>query len=253
MIASSSTHLSSLLMSQDGITGSVDIKIVPLRNDRKLTRETKVQLNNPRGLVNKVLYGEAPLRGPTPSLLYTIFDGNGNPFIYFPLKNDTPFTYWCRTSHSIAVASRRARGQLPPPDLLSQTNQVCGWICFLFRLSYFGYSDLQLFAIFIFEVNFSGTYLITSAENNVSEPPNLKIFRRDSARPHKARAFGTCDNASPPPPPPLQKTYLRPCIPFDFCKYTAFRNMKKLQTRKFYRIFHSHKFFFEPFQVFPAN
>ncbi|XP_073231084.1 MAGUK p55 subfamily member 4-like [Porites lutea] len=28
----------------DGITGSVDIKIVPLRNDRKLTRETKVSL-----------------------------------------------------------------------------------------------------------------------------------------------------------------------------------------------------------------
>ena len=45
-----------------------------------------------------------------------------------------------------------------------------------FRLSYFGYSDLQLFAIFIFEVDFSETYLMTSTENNVSEPPNLKIF-----------------------------------------------------------------------------
>ena len=44
-----------------------------------------------------------------------------------------------------------------------------------FRLSYFDYSDLQLFAIFTFKVDFSETYLMTSAENNVSEPPNLKI------------------------------------------------------------------------------
>ena len=70
-----------------------------------------------------------------------------------------------------------------------------------FRLSYFGYSDLQLFAIFIFEVNFSETYLMTSAGNNVSEAPNLKIFRGDTARPpYKACAFGTCDNAPPPVP-----------------------------------------------------
>ena len=45
-----------------------------------------------------------------------------------------------------------------------------------FRLSYFDYSDLQLFAIFIFEVDFSETYLMTSAENCISEPPNLKFF-----------------------------------------------------------------------------
>ena len=41
-----------------------------------------------------------------------------------------------------------------------------------FKLSYFDYSDLQLFAIFIFEVDF---YPLTSAENSVSEPPNLKF------------------------------------------------------------------------------
>ena len=41
-----------------------------------------------------------------------------------------------------------------------------------FRLSYFDYSDLQLYAIFIFEVHFLETYLMTSAENGVSEPPN---------------------------------------------------------------------------------
>ena len=45
-----------------------------------------------------------------------------------------------------------------------------------FRLSYFDYSDLQLFAIFIFEADFSETYVMTSAENSVSEPPNVKNF-----------------------------------------------------------------------------
>ena len=68
-----------------------------------------------------------------------------------------------------------------------------------FRLSYFGYSEMQLFAIFIFKVTFSETYLMTSVENNVSEPPNLKISQGDTARPpYRARAFGTCDNALPP-------------------------------------------------------
>ena len=64
-----------------------------------------------------------------------------------------------------------------------------------FRLNCFDYSDLQLFALFIFDVDFSKTYLKTSAENSVSEPPNLKIF---SPRPlYKVRAFGTRDNALP--------------------------------------------------------
>ena len=40
-------------------------------------------------------------------------------------------------------------------------------------ISYFDYSDLQLFAIFIFEVDFSETYLMTSAENSVLEPPRF--------------------------------------------------------------------------------
>ena len=51
-----------------------------------------------------------------------------------------------------------------------------------FRLCYFDYSDLQLFAIFRFEVDFSETYLMTSAKNSVSEPPNLKIFWRRTPR-----------------------------------------------------------------------
>ena len=46
---------------------------------------------------------------------------------------------------------------------------------------------------------------MTSVENNVLEPPNLKIFRGDTARPpYKARTLGTCD--IPLPRPPLQKT-----------------------------------------------
>ena len=47
------------------------------------------------GLLNKVLYGDAPPRGPTPyqlTLLFTICDQKGNPFVYRPLKNVTPFT-----------------------------------------------------------------------------------------------------------------------------------------------------------------
>jgi len=47
--------------------------------------------------------------------------------------------------------------------------------------SYFDYSDLQLFAIFIFEVDFSVTYLMTSAENSVWEPPNP--VEEDTPRP----------------------------------------------------------------------
>ena len=58
--------------------------------------------------------------------------------------------------------------------------------------SYFDYSDLQLFAIFIIEVDFLETYLMTSIENSISEPPNLKIFPDP---PYKASAFGTHDNA----------------------------------------------------------
>ena len=68
-----------------------------------------------------------------------------------------------------------------------------------FRLFYFGYSDLQLFAIFILEVNFSETYLMTGVDNNISEPLKFEIFGGVTARPpYKARAFGTCDNVSPP-------------------------------------------------------
>ena len=48
---------------------------------------------------------------------------------------------------------------------------------------------------------------MTSAENSVSEPPNLENFLgEETPTPrYKARAFGTSDNASPPPPPPRQK------------------------------------------------
>ena len=72
-----------------------------------------------------------------------------------------------------AVASGEARGAAAP---LGRTcwdrhiKSVDGFV--FFKLSYFDYSDLQLFAIFIFEVDF---YHLTSAENSVSEPPNWKF------------------------------------------------------------------------------
>ena len=53
-----------------------------------------------------------------------------------------PWTYWAR-----------------------QIKSVDGFV--FFRLSYFDYGDLQLFAIFILKVDFSETYLMTSAENSV--------------------------------------------------------------------------------------
>ena len=51
---------------------------------------------------------------------------------------------------------------------------------------------------------------MTSAENNVLDPPNLEFFffwgGGTARRPYKARAFGTCDNA--PPPHPITKDLL---------------------------------------------
>ena len=46
------------------------------------------------------------------------------------------------------------------------------------EISYFDCSDLQLllFAIFIFGVAILETYLMTSVDDSVSEPPNLEIF-----------------------------------------------------------------------------
>ena len=49
---------------------------------------------------------------------------------------------------------------------------------------------------------------MTSAENSISEPPNLKIFwgRILTPRPpYKALALGTLDNAPHLPPPPITK------------------------------------------------
>ena len=44
-----------------------------------------------RGVLNKVLQWEAPLRDPTLTLSYTTFEGT--PFGYLLLTNATPFTY----------------------------------------------------------------------------------------------------------------------------------------------------------------
>ena len=41
------------------------------------------------GVINKVLYGEATSRGPTP--LYTIFDIIGIPFVYLFIEKWYPF------------------------------------------------------------------------------------------------------------------------------------------------------------------
>ena len=67
-------------------------------------------------------------------------------------------------------------GSVPDPNLEIRCVCVCVGGDVFFSLGYFDFSDLQLFAIFIFKVDFSETYLMTSAENRVSDPPNLKLF-----------------------------------------------------------------------------
>ena len=80
-------------------------------------------------------------------------------------------------TRAVASGGGGGGGQLPPPPWTCwarHIKSVDGLV--FFRLSYSDYSDLQLFAIFIFEVDFSETYFLTSAKKSVSEPPNLKIF-----------------------------------------------------------------------------
>ena len=103
-------------------------------------------------------------------------------------------------------------GQLPPPppDLLSQTNQVWVWICLLYTQLFWLYSDLQSSAIFILEVDFLEPYPMTSAVNNVSEPPNLKIFWGRIPPDPPTRLMPLELTIMHPPPPLLQKTELGP-------------------------------------------
>ena len=107
---------------------------------------------------------------------------------------------WLAVDSFISAAKLRGgnRGScLPPPppgpvkpDIFKSVDGFA-----FFRLSCLDHSDLQLFALFIFDVDFSKTYLKTSAENSVSEPPNLKIFPPRSL--YKVRAFITRDNVLP--------------------------------------------------------
>ena len=104
---------------------------------------------------------------------------------------------WLAVDSFISAPKLRGstRAATPPPSPGPVKPDTCKSVdrFAFFRLSCFDHSDLQLFALFIFDVDFSKTYPKTSAENSVSEPPNLKIF---SHRPlYKVRAFGTRDNA----------------------------------------------------------
>ena len=58
----------------------------------------EVEISSPHlvgggGVLNKVLYGEAPPRGPTPYPFIYNFGRKGTPFIYLLLEKGTPFTY----------------------------------------------------------------------------------------------------------------------------------------------------------------
>ena len=79
-------------------------------------------------------------------------------------------------TRAVASGGRRgwARGAGAPWTCWARHIKSVDGVVF-FRLRYFDNSDLQLFAIFRFEVDFSETYFMTSAKNSVSEPQNLKI------------------------------------------------------------------------------
>ena len=83
----------------------------------------------------------------------------------------------CKNIRAVAIGGGGGGGrggQRPPgPCWTRHIKSVDGSV--FFRLSYFNYSDLQLFAIFIFEVDFSETYPTTSAENSVSEHPKTTL------------------------------------------------------------------------------
>ena len=63
--------------------------------------KVSVPANEAQGLLNKILYGEAPPPrsntltgegGGVLNLLFSIFDRKGTPFIYLPLKDGTQYT-----------------------------------------------------------------------------------------------------------------------------------------------------------------
>ena len=58
----------------------------------KPKREPSLPASPPGELPDKVFVGEAPPQVQPLTLLYTIFDKNSTPFLYFPLTNGTHFT-----------------------------------------------------------------------------------------------------------------------------------------------------------------
>ena len=49
--------------------------------------------DDPTGVLNQVLSGGLRLKVQPLTLLYTIFDTKGTPFVYLLLTNGAPFTY----------------------------------------------------------------------------------------------------------------------------------------------------------------
>ena len=58
----------------------LDLRLAPLFDD-------------PAGVLNQVLSGGLHLKVQPLTLLYTIFDTKGTPFVYLLLTNGAPFTY----------------------------------------------------------------------------------------------------------------------------------------------------------------
>ena len=61
--------------------------------------DQNVKYDIPGGVLKKVLYGEAPPRGPTPYPFIYHFFRKGTPFVYLLLEKGTPFTYLLKKSY----------------------------------------------------------------------------------------------------------------------------------------------------------
>ena len=143
-------------------------------------------------------------------------------------------TYYLKSNKkSRAVASRGVRGKLPSPRPWTcwarHIKSVDGFV--FFRLSYFNYSDLQLFSIFILEVDFYETYLIASAKNSVSEPPNLKLFWGRIPPDPPTRFVPSALAIMPPPPNPR---YKKPTYGPEKSKHSRHKKIKKARRAKEY-------------------
>ena len=177
----------------------------------------------------------------------TIFDRKGSPFIYLPLKNGTPFTYWYRTSHSRAVASSGGGqgGKLPPGPV--EADKSCLWMdlfsldsvilvivkcnCLPFSCSRSLFRRHILWQVL--KITFRSLQIWKFSEGIPPDPPTGLVLSSLAIMP-------------PPPHPRYKRPSYGPAFLLTSVNTLPLRIWKSYKTRKFSRIFNNHKFFFKP-------